>query len=80
MTPPYADYTISLNNLVHIADLYNSWILEEAKKAKIFACDLASDFKPTMEYFIDECHFSENGSKFASVHITNCIKKFDIIN
>ena len=80
MTPPYEDYTISFNDLVNIANLYNNWILEEAKKEKIFACDLASDFKPTMEYFIDDCHFSENGSKFASTHITNCIKKFDIIN
>lgn len=73
MTPPYEDYTLSLESMTHVAHLYNNFLISFADANNHPVCDLASKIEPSYVSFYDDCHFNENGAKrFASL-LARCV-------
>jgi lysophospholipase L1-like esterase len=73
MTPPNENYTLSFEALVHIANLYNSFLEVEARKYKIPFCDAASGIPPTTEFFYDDMHLNDNGCRRLAELIFKCL-------
>jgi hypothetical protein len=63
MTPPGRKYTLTLESMVHIADLYNQHLLEFARSNGFLAFDLAAHIEPGFQSFYDEVHFNTQGAK-----------------
>ncbi len=74
MTPPNQDYTLNFDDLILTSSIYNNWLKKKVMANKLNFCLLSDKIEPTTEYFYDDCHFSENGSKKASKVLANCIK------
>ena len=73
MTPPNVEYTLDLKSLISISQLYNQKLLEIATENNIHFCDLANEITPTIEYFFDDVHFNENGSKAVAELLHGCL-------
>ena len=74
MTPPYQDYTLSLDNLIQISSLYNNWLRDYTANNNLNFCSLSERMKPTTDNFLDDAHFSENGSKRVAEILSKCVK------
>ncbi|MCH8157345.1 MAG: SGNH/GDSL hydrolase family protein, partial [Nitrospinae bacterium] len=57
MTPPFQNYTLDLESLTYIADLYNDYLLDFAHASGHPTCDIAPHVKATLAYFFDHAHF-----------------------
>lgn len=77
MTPPNQDYTISLDNLIEISNLYNNWLLEFGQKKFINTCDLAEHLNGNEKLFYDDVHFNEIGSVEAAKKIFDCLYEYE---
>jgi lysophospholipase L1-like esterase len=73
MVPPNRDYTLDFDSLIHIAELYNNFLINFAKENKFPSCDLASQIKPSIDNFLDDCHFNLLGAKKVANLMSNCI-------
>ena len=73
MTPPNENYTLNLNDLIFISSFYNNWIQAEINYNKLHFCSLSKKIEANTNFLIDDCHFSENGSKRVSDVLTSCI-------
>ena len=73
MTPPNQDYTLSLDDLISISSVYNSWLKQKVTDNKLNFCLLSNKIEANTSDLIDDCHFSENGSKKVSDVVTRCI-------
>jgi len=73
MTPPNEEYTLDFDSLVHIASLYNNFLIDFARKRGHKICDLAHEFKPSYQIFYDDCHFNENGAENVANYLFSCI-------
>jgi lysophospholipase L1-like esterase len=73
MTPPNKDYTLDLDSMMRIANLYNNFLLEFAKGEQLPYCDLAARMPPSVDYFTDDCHFNEHGAERVSRIIADCV-------
>ena len=74
MTPPYQDYTLSLDNLIQISSLYNNWLRDYTANNNLNFCSLSERMEPTTDNFLDDLHFSENGSKRVAKILSKCVK------
>ncbi len=74
-TPPNADYTVTFASLIHLASTYNNFLLDLAQKNSFPVCDLASSIPASYEYFYDDCHFNEKGSKKVASEIFSCLQE-----
>ncbi|NOZ87749.1 MAG: SGNH/GDSL hydrolase family protein [Deltaproteobacteria bacterium] len=74
MTPPQEDYTLTFDSLVHLARMYNSFLLSFAKNHEQWSCDLDADVPPSFDYMYDECHFNEKGAALVSSLLFECIR------
>ena len=74
MTPPGQEYTLSLDDLIFVSSLYNSWLKNETERNNINFCLLSNKIYPNTKYLTDDCHFSENGSKKVSEVVTDCLR------
>lgn len=74
MTPPWADYTLDFDSMEHIANVYNSHLKQFAATQALPLCDLAPDFPPGYEFFYDDCHYNEKGSRHFSRQLLSCLK------
>jgi len=63
MTPPGAEYTLALGDMIHISRLYNNHIKEVCLKRNWRFFDLAAELVPTETAFRDDCHFTAEGSR-----------------
>lgn len=79
MTPPDEKYTLDLESLNKIAKVYNNWIIDFGMKNEIAVCDLTHATEPNTNFFYDDVHFNENGSKVIAEEIFQCIKKNNLI-
>ncbi len=75
MTPTNEEYTLDLDSLVSVANLYNEWLLKFGSQHQIPVCDLASNIPPSILYFYDDVHFNELGSTKVSEIIFQCINE-----
>ena len=73
VTPHKEDYTLDFASLVHIARLYNKFIISYAEDKNILGCDLAAKTPPNLEYFWDDIHFNVGGAKKAGEIIFGCV-------
>ena len=73
MTPPNQDYTLSLDDLISISTVYNSWLKQKVTDNKLNFCLLSNKIEANTSDLIDDCHFSENGAKKVSDVLTRCI-------
>jgi lysophospholipase L1-like esterase len=75
MTPRNEEYTLDLESLIQIADLYNSWLRDFTQRNDFPFCDLAAQIEPSTKYLYDDVHFNEHGSLEVSELIANSINK-----
>lgn len=75
MTPPFDDYTLQLDDLIHLAGLYNGWLADVTKRDGVAFCELAKYIPPTTEFLTDDCHFTEEGSRRIAQLMTACALK-----
>jgi len=73
MTPPNQDYTLSLDDLISISTVYNSWLKQKVTDNKLNFCLLSNKIEANTSDLTDDCHFSENGSKKVSDVLTRYI-------
>jgi hypothetical protein len=73
MTPPYENYTLSLENMTYMAKLYNSWLSNFAKSNGLPLCRIAETIPPTTQFFYDDCHFNEAGARQVAELLADCI-------
>ena len=79
MTPPNAygkhdaNYTLTFDSMIHIARLYNNYLVSFANENNHQICDLASEISPSYDYFYDDCHFNTNGAVKAADLINSCV-------
>lgn len=73
MTPPNQTYTLDFESMIHIASLYNSFLIQFSKEHGHYSCDAAIELAPTFDVFTDDCHFNTNGSVIMSKVVGSCI-------
>jgi lysophospholipase L1-like esterase len=73
MTPPNEEYTLPLEDMGAIADLYNNWLINYSHQNNVESCNIADQVHPTIDYFYDDCHFNEGGAKKISSLLSQCI-------
>jgi len=76
MVPWDRDYTLDFDSLIHIAELYNNYLIGFSKKNKFPYCDLAPQIKPSVDNFIDDAHFNLLGAKNVADLVSSCIVDF----
>jgi lysophospholipase L1-like esterase len=73
MTPPNRHYTLSLDNLVKISNIYNEWITLQEETKNFYICNLSNKIEPTEINFYDDVHFTEIGALNFSEELFKCI-------
>jgi hypothetical protein len=73
MTPPNTPYTLDVDSLVHLASLYNEYLLDFADENALMSCDLARRIAPSLEHFFDDCHFNVNGARAVAAQMNECL-------
>ena len=73
MTPPYADYTLDLGSMQHVADLYNDYLIRQARERGFEVCDIASEMSPTFDSFYDDVHFNTPGAERVAQLLLPCV-------
>ena len=73
MTPPFEDYTLTLENMIYLAELYNSWLRNFATSVGLPLCRIAESIPPRTQFFYDDCHFNEGGARRVAELLTDCI-------
>ncbi len=73
MTPPNANFTLSLAEIAQFAHVYNRALLDVVRSQGGEACDVARILPPTTQYFFDDCHYNENGARTMAKAIQACI-------
>ena len=63
MTPPNEDYTLTLESLAHIADLYNNYLISFGAANGHAVIDLAASIEPSFDNFYDDVHFNTQGAR-----------------
>tara|TARA_Y100000992_G_C21152565_1_gene436978 strand:- start:547 stop:849 length:303 start_codon:yes stop_codon:yes gene_type:complete len=75
MTPLFQDYALPFDDLMSISKLYNNWLQDEVLKNNLHFVSLSDSIPPSLEYFFDDVHFTEQGSKEVSNLLFDYIKK-----
>jgi lysophospholipase L1-like esterase len=73
MTPPFEDFTLSLDDMIHLSRLYNDWMADAVRRRGLTFCPLADKVPPTTDYLTDDCHFNENGSRRVAEVVSACL-------
>ena len=63
MTPPNENYTLSLENMIHISSIYNKWLKNVIIKNNLPFFSISKEIPQTIDYFYDDCHYTESGAK-----------------
>lgn len=73
MTPPNQPYTLTLDSMRGVADVYNQWLLERAAEEGATTCRIAHRVPARTNVFYDDCHFNEGGSELVAGLIEACV-------
>jgi hypothetical protein len=73
MTPAFEDYTLTLESMAHVANLYNRFTFEVGEKTGVPVCDFEGQVEPVLEHFYDESHFNLKGSRKAAAVLHPCL-------
>ncbi len=73
MTPPNEEYTLTLESMINVSQIYNDWLINLTNKEDIYLCDVASELPPTTKIFYDDVHFNELGAQVVAQLVTDCI-------
>lgn len=68
-TPPNEPYTLDFESMVHIAALYNDFLVDFAARSGHAAIDLAAAVSPGAENYYDEVHFNTRGARFVAAYL-----------
>jgi hypothetical protein len=74
MTPPHQAYTLTFDDMVYIADLYNNYLINFSYKNDIAICDAADKLDASYVNFYDDTHFNTNGAINMKNVLLNCIE------
>jgi hypothetical protein len=74
MTPPNVQYSLSLNDLIYVSELFNNWLKIEVNRNKFNFCNVGNNLEPSKFFFYDDAHLNPNGSRKLSEIIFKCIK------
>jgi len=81
MTPPGAEYTLSLDDLIYLGKMYNSWLKQKVVENNLNFVLVSDEIEPNTTHLFDDCHFTENGSEKLSDILTSYINKnFNLIS
>lgn len=69
MTPMNETFTVSFDDMVHISQLYNRYLIDWANENGFPVLDLASQLPTGYASFFDDCHFNINGCKLVKHHL-----------
>lgn len=75
MTPPFADYSVDLASMAHVAMLYNEHLKAFAAAGGHTVCDVAVAIAPLAEYFLDDIHFTDAGAMALSAKLLPCVRQ-----
>ena len=73
LTPPGRSYTLDLDSLIHMADLYNDFSRDMAAKEGLLLCDLAAVMPKGTEAFYDDVHFNTDGARIVAQTLSGCL-------
>ena len=73
MTPLFKDYTLPFEDLKHISTLYNEWLMKKVRNSNLYFFPASKKIQPNLNYFFDDVHFTEDGSKKLSNLLFNYI-------
>lgn len=73
MTPLNADYTLSFQNMVATAKLYNDWLGNTAREKGFPFCQVSSHVPATTANFFDDCHFNDGGAALMGKLVGDCL-------
>ena len=75
MTPPNTAYTLDFESLIHVANLYNDFLMDFADENEFASCDLAGQFEVTLDHLRDDCHFNVLGTQHVTEILTHCAQR-----
>ncbi len=73
MTPPNTSYSLDFDSIVHIAALYNRYLLEHASARGMAVCNIAAQIAPSLENFYDDVHFNTLGAQRVADALFPCV-------
>jgi lysophospholipase L1-like esterase len=74
MTPPNQMYTLTFDDMVYLADLYNNYLINFSYENDIVICDAANKLDASYDNFYDDTHFNINGANNMKSVLADCIK------
>ena len=80
MTGVRDKYTLTLDSMIYLANLYNSFLIEFAAERNVPLCDLDVVIEPSFDNFYDEMHFNNMGAERVADHLHNCISDITIFD
>ena len=75
LTPPGRVYTLDLESLVWMAELYNGFVRELAAEQGLLLCDLSAVVPKGTAAFYDDVHFNTNGARIVAGALADCISE-----
>lgn len=75
MTPPNVDYTLDLESLEYIANLYNQYLERVGAEHGIPVCDVAAGIEPSFRHLYDEVHLNLEGSRRFAELLAPCVRE-----
>ena len=74
-TPPDEDYTLDIESLVHIANLYNGFLKKYSEKNDLFFCDIEAHVPKDGSNMYDEFHLNFKGAEQVAEILTECVMR-----
>jgi hypothetical protein len=72
-TPPFASFTVPIEDMGHLEALYNAYLIKFAKERGHPVCDLAAQLSPTFDNFYDGIHYNVSGSRNVAQKLLPCV-------
>lgn len=73
MTPPFADFTVNLAALEHVASLYNAHLETRVAEYGFPVCDVAAQIEPSGDFYYDDAHLNTAGAEAMSRALLPCV-------
>lgn len=74
-TPPFYDWALNMESLIHIKNLYNNFIKNNCIINEIHCFDLSAKIDKKTEYFYDDIHFNKHGNIFIGQLLNDFLRK-----
>ena len=74
MTPPETKYTLDLESMIYISQLYNNYLVHFTSGSGVEVFDLSKMIPGSYAVMYDECHFNTKGAKEVSRHLSTFLQ------